>query len=179
MERIRAITPRGGTAWRGRFQLLTPTLAVAAVVSLALEFGFHEPPLPLSVLIAAQIAAVGVYFVSRVHSVLTAANKWLALGSCWPDALLLLLAVVFLLLGLEFVRTPVLKVSTVYVASLQILLVSRLALGMIRLNLHVSQSRLHPTRVLALTFFFLIIIGALALAVPKATTAELQDQAWF
>lgn len=174
-----AVVPRGGTAWRRRLQVSSAALAVAAVISLALEFGFSEPPMPLGLLIAVQIMAVCVYVATRVHLVWTAASKWPAIRSCWPDALLLVLASGIAFWGLELMPTPVLKVSAVYVAGMQILLVARLALGVVRLNLRVSQSRLHPTRVLALTFLLLIVAGALALALPKATTAALHDQASF
>ena len=153
--------------------------AMAAVVALALEFGFHEPPLPLGILIGTQLAAVAVYVLSRVYLVYTAGDRWRALRSCWPDVVLLLGAGAFLFVEFERSTRPVLKVSALYVAAMQVLLVSRLAVAAVRLNLAISQSRLHPTRVLTLTFLTLIVVGGLALSLPKATHSHLHDRPDF
>ncbi len=143
--------------------------ALMAVISLALEFGYDEPPLPIGVLVAVQTSAIVVYAVSRGYTIITSGKRWRALRACWADGLLLLGVVFLLAVGSDRVATPALKVSASYVAAMQILLVSRLLIAAARLNLMLSRSRLHPARSLAITFIILIVLGGLALSLPKAT----------
>jgi len=154
-------------------------IAVAAMASLALEFGFPQPPLPSGFLIGVQILAVAVYVALRAHFIWTSSARWSAVRACWPDGLLLFVAAVFVAIETEWMRQPALKLTAVYVAAMQLLIALRLAIGLVRLNLELSQSRLQPTRVLALTFLVLIVTGALALALPNATAVHLQQQGDF
>lgn len=148
-------------------------MAAAAVVSLALEFGFYVPPVPVTALVVTQIGAVAVYVLSRLHGIWVAGNRRAYLRSCWFDGLLILSAGAFLLIEIERVDRHVLRASTLYVAALQVVLLIRVAVAAARLNLSLSQSRLHPTRVLAITFVSLIVLGGLALSLPKATSVAL------
>jgi trk system potassium uptake protein TrkH len=153
--------------------------AVLAVVSLALEYGFDRPPLPIPLLIAVQIVAVAVYIASRVLVVMRTSNRWAAVRGHWLDALLLAAAALFLFARMELSHRPVLRLSTLYVGVMQVTLLVRLGIEAIRLNLAMSQSRLHPARLLALTFIVLIVLGTLALALPKSTSVELQERPGF
>jgi trk system potassium uptake protein TrkH len=85
----------------------------------------------------------------------------------------------FLYFEYERSTRGVLKVSALYVAAMQVLLVSRIVVAAVRLNLAMSRSRLHPTRVLTLTFLTLIVLGGLALSLPKATHRHLHDRPDF
>ncbi len=150
--------------------------AAAALVSLTLEFGFDEPPLPISLLIATQLTAVAVYVFSRAYDVLTAADRPAALRACWLDGLLLVAAAGFLAVKLERSTTPVLKVSALYVSAMQAVLLVRLSIAGVRLHLMLSQTRLQPTRVMAITFLSLIVLGGIALSLPRATQRSLRDR---
>ena len=162
-----------------RLRTAVGVLAVLALISLALEFGFDTPSLPISLLVTTQLAAVVVYVYSRVFAVATARNRLMALRSCWVDGLLLIGAAAFLLIELERTGAPVLKVSALYVGTIQVVILLRLMAAGIQLNLLLSQSRLHPTRVLAITFLSLILLGGLALSLPNATHEHLHDDADF
>ena len=153
--------------------------AALAVVSLSLEFGFHEPPLPLGVLVAAQVWAVVAYLGARAYQVAIAADRWAALLANKLDVFLLAAASVILLVELETTGRSVLKAGALYVGVLQAVLVVRVTIEAVRLNLMLSQSRLHPTRSLAVTFGVLIVAGTLLLALPKSTRRDLHEQPGF
>ncbi|MFQ5462753.1 MAG: TrkH family potassium uptake protein [Phycisphaerae bacterium] len=153
--------------------------AAAAMVSLALEFGFERPPLPLGLLEAIQFAAVTIYLVSRIRHLFTAPTAWTGIKDCAVDFVALVLAALALVVWVEVLNHPVLKVSAVSVAVIQGVLAMRLVLGAVRLHLLFSERSLHPTRTVALTFAGLIVLGTLALALPRATTSGLHDRADF
>ncbi len=174
----RRVGPGEAAHW-GYLSVAVVALAVLALVSLALEFGFDKPPLPLPLLIATQIVAVIAYVLRRVFEVLGAVDRWRAVRSAWVDVVILLGAAVFLIVRLELVARPVLRVSALYVGVLQVMLLVRVGIAAVRLNLMLSQSRLRPTRVFALTFGAMILLGTCALSVPKATQTELHERPDF
>ncbi len=154
---------------RRRWQPVVTVSAVAAVVALAFEYGFRTPPWPRSLLLGIQFAAALVYVAARVVHVVKSGNRWGALRGCWVDGVLLLGALVFLFFRLEVSTRPVVRVFALYVAVVQGVLIARLAVEAVRLQLMLSRSRLHPARTIAIMFVTLILIGAAALALPKAT----------
>jgi trk system potassium uptake protein TrkH len=164
---------------KGRLRKAVWVCGLAALASLALEFGFHEPLLPVPLLVAIQLTAVVAYVAVRVYEVWTAANRWTALKASWLDGLVLVAAGVFLLVWFELSPRHVLKASAVYVATIQGVLIAQLAIQAIRLHLLLSQSRVHPTRILVLTFVTLIVMGTLALSLPRAVSRELVERPGF
>jgi len=148
-------------------------LAGLALVSLALEYGFPQPLLPVDVLVGVQLAAVGLYVISRVWSLVASSSKRLALRGMILDGVLLLGAGIFLLVRVEAASTTVLKTSALYIAVLQLLLGARFIIAAVRFNLAVSQSKLQPARLLALTFGGLILAGTLVLSLPICASPEL------
>jgi trk system potassium uptake protein TrkH len=153
--------------------------ALAAVVALVLEFGFWVPPLPVPLLVAIELVAVGVYVAARAYEIWTAADRWRAIRASWVDGLVVAGAGIFLVVWSEVSHHHVLKASAVYVAIMQGVLIARLAIEAVRLNLLLSQSHLHPTRIVVLTFVGLIVIGTLALSLPRAVRPEMIDGAGF
>ncbi|MFQ5590609.1 MAG: TrkH family potassium uptake protein [Phycisphaerae bacterium] len=153
--------------------------ASGALVSLALEFGFDKPPLPVPLLLGVQLTAVTVYVLSRIYDIWIAADRLAEVRACWPDALLLLGACVYLAVELERHPAHVLKVSAMYVGAMQVVLLVRLLIAGVRLNLMLSQTRLQPTRVMALTFLALIFVGGLALSLPRAIHHSVQERDGF
>jgi trk system potassium uptake protein TrkH len=159
-----------------KLRLAVKVIAALALVSLALEFGFIEPPLPLWLLIGVQAAAVVLYVFSRGYEFVRSPHKLKTLRGLWLD--LLLLAVVLLVLvflEVDRSRRPVLRLSALYIAAMQILLVTRLVIEAVRLNLSLSQSRLHPARLMVLTFAGLILAGTLALALPRSVQSHVYE----
>ncbi|MCH7704126.1 MAG: hypothetical protein IIB61_03360 [Planctomycetes bacterium] len=149
--------------------------AVAAVVSLALEFGFETLPVPFSGLIITQCAAVVLYAASRIWSVAIASNRRKAVRLLRFDGVLLAAALTYLAGFAALSGERLLEAGKLCVAVLQGVLIVRLALVAVRWNLLVAQSRLHPTRLMTLTFLVLIVTGTIALALPRATQPHVRE----
>ncbi len=162
-------TPR---VLRGYFERALPVLTIAALVSLAFEFGFYDPPLPVFLLVTLQILAVFVYAGLRVLQVWTAAHRFAALRRLWYDVAVLGAAGLIVLLDLEFSSSPVVTVWAVYVALMQTALAIGLVVKVVQLNLMLSQRALQPTRFVLAAFATLILLGTLALALPRAMPPE-------
>jgi trk system potassium uptake protein TrkH len=163
-----------------KLRLAVKVIAALALISLALEFGFIEPPLPLWLLISVQAAAVILYVFSRGYEFARSSQRLKALRAFWFDLLLLAAALlVLVLLEADQSTRPVLKVSALYIAAMQILLVTRLAIEAVRLNLSLSQRRIHPARLMVLTFGGLILAGAMALALPRSVQPHVYEAADF
>jgi len=152
---------------------------VGAVISLALEFGFYTPPLPVTWLMAVQLTAVGLYVVARALFVWDQGLSWTTIKGFSHDAVVVALATVIVLIEFEFDHTSAVTVSACYVAILQVALGVRLAIKAIQLKLLLSQRILQPTRFLLVAFVLLISVGALALALPRATVPEVTQRSDF
>ncbi|MCK4659103.1 MAG: hypothetical protein KAV82_06230 [Phycisphaerae bacterium] len=157
-----------------RLRVVLWVVSGLALVSLGLEYGFDEPPLPVAVLVAMQLVAVGVYLLSLVTDVVHASKRVGAVRRRWFDLLLILAGVVVLAVEMEVTSQPLLKVSTIYVVTLQVGLLVRLGVGLVQFNLALAEHRLHPGRLVVLSFLAVIVIGALLLALPKAVVPELR-----
>ena len=157
-------------------RLLVTILAFAALVSLCLEYGFDRSPVPVVVLLGVQVAAVTAYVVAVVVALVTASSWRAAAKGQWPDVLLIVIGALFLLGYFEATRLPVLKVGTVYVGTIQVLLVLRVIAGVVRWNLEMSRKRLHPFRLLAASFLVVIVVGALLLCLPKAVSPAIRAE---
>jgi len=162
-----------------RVRLLVGAFGVAAVLALIFDLGFAVPPIPVVVLRVVELTAVGVYLVARAHQVYAASNRRAAVQTCAVDAVLLGAAGLYLLLALEFRPGQVVKVSALCLGLLQAIILIRLAIWALTWHLALSQSGLQPTRVLTLTFLILILLGTLALSLPKATQPHVQTGSDF
>lgn len=147
-----------------------------ALVSLCLEYGFTRPPLPIAVLVVVQLVAIGAYVLAHGMEVARASSKWVAMRRCWLDLILIAVCVVVLAAEVEVTGQPVLKASTIYVATLQIVFLCRLGIALVRFNLALSERRLRPARLIAVSFLAVIVIGALLLSLPKAASPELRHE---
>lgn len=159
------------TWWR----ITVSSLGTAALGSLALEYGFESPVLPTRVLMAVQMAAVAAYVLTVLALVATA--------STWRSGLrrygweLALIAVGGLLLWgeSEARHQHMLKATTVYVGTVQVLLVVRFLIGLVRWNLEMSQRQLHPARLIIILFVLAIAVGGALLSLPKAMTPAARE----
>lgn len=167
MNRSRYINPKARLhPWVHRATWIS---AVVALLALVLEYGFYERPITIFWLETAQAAAVLLYIISRVASVVTATRRWETLKSLRVDGVILLAGLVYLLFRVGWAATPALSLTTICVATLQGLVIVRLAVAAARLNLYISQATLHPARMVAITFLVLIVGGSLGLMLPRAT----------
>lgn len=143
-----------------------------AVVSVTVELGFHEPVAPAWLLVGVQLLAVTVYVAARLREIIRSADKTAALKRRAVDLIPLAVAGAYVYFRFEFTQRPVLHASTIYIAALHVVLLTRLGMTVARYNLEWSQQQLHPARLLAASFVALILTGTLLLALPKATEAH-------
>ncbi len=155
---------------RYRWRVVLVALALAALISLCLEYGFVRAPLPVPILIGVQLAAVAAYLVAVGWALWTAPTWGAALRRQWPELLLIALGAALILGEFEALHLPVLKMGTVYVGTIQVLLVVRFTAGAVRWNLELSQRQLHPARLLVTLFLIVILVGGALLCLPKAMT---------
>ena len=149
-------------------RLVAAIFAIAALVSLCLEYGFEEPPLPIWLLLSVQVLSVAAYLAMVGVRFATAASLKTAVRRQAWDVILIVGAAVVLLGEAEYSGQRILKLGTIYVGTIQVLIVMRLLGGAVRWNLEMSQRRLHPARLLASSFLTVIIVGGCLLSLPKA-----------
>lgn len=154
-------------------------LAIVAVVSLALEHGFRQPLYPVPLLQSLQVLVIAAFILGRTLELALAKRKQAFLRSNWFDFVLIAVGVSLLVVELELTHQPILKVGTVYVVTMQGLLAGRLALGAVRFQLLLAKSDLHPARLMLISFAVVILVGAAALALPKATRPSVVGESYY
>ncbi|MFH0980684.1 MAG: potassium transporter TrkG [Planctomycetota bacterium] len=176
MKRGFASFPRLPMTAPVRLRQVLWTASVLALISLCLEYGFDCPPLPVSVLLVVQVFTVGWYVLSQIVEVAAASRPLRALGRCWFDILLIAAAVVILKAKVGATVQGVLTVSTLYVATLQVLLSARFGTGAVRSAAARVERRFRPAQTVVLSFLTIIVIGGLLLALPKAMAPEFRHE---
>ncbi|MCB9866132.1 MAG: TrkH family potassium uptake protein [Phycisphaerales bacterium] len=160
------------TWWR----ITVSALGGAALVSLALEYGFETPVLPLRVLVAVQVAAVTAYILTVIMLVVTAPSRRAALRRHGWELVIILAGLLLFWAEYEARHQRILKAGTLYVGSVQVMLVVRFLIGVVRWNLEMSQRQLHPSRLILILFVLVITIGGCLLSLPKALTPEARER---
>jgi len=152
-------------------------LAVLALVSLALEYGFddHNRPLPVWLLETVQAVTVVTFVLGQLAEIVTAAHPLAALKSAGINVAIIVVGLVLLLVQYEVIHQPVRTVGTIYIVTLQVLILVRLGIGLVQFNIALSQTRLHPARLMVLSFLFVILVGTLLLVLPRATQGIYTD----
>lgn len=169
MDAETAIKPARLGTWLGRMPSLLAPAGLAALISLVLEYGFVRPVLPATLLHAVQWLAVGLFIVWRASGLLRAARRADELRKHWFDYLLISVAVVTALLRAELARGSLLKAGTIYVGTMQVFLLAKVAIQFFVYQLAESKRRIHPARTMLLSFATVIVAGAALLALPRAT----------
>lgn len=169
MDATPASSRRHGLA-RG-FDAGVTILAGLALVSLALEYGFPDETHPISIqwLHGIQWATVGAFVAAQLVRILTAPRRRIAVKEDWVNLVLIGFGAIVLVVQREVARDPLLKAGTLYIMTLQGLILTRMAIEALRFNVALSQSRLHPARLVVLSFLMVIAVGTLLLALPRAT----------
>ncbi len=154
---------------------------IAAVVSLALEYGFRHPPVNVHWLHAAEATIVAVFVLDRLL------RLWLAPGKAakpsrrrleylrenWIDFVLIAALVAVAILGWRgVIAGRILSAGALYVIITQAYLLIALALRGVGLNIRFAGSGIHPTWLLVCSFLFMILIGTGLLMLPVATPAN-------
>lgn len=143
-----------------------------ALVAVCLEYGFDAPPLPTDLLLGVQLLAVGLYIASLAHRLIFACDRLTCLREHALDVGLVAGGALAVLALFEFSRFPVVRATAISVVVVQVLLGLRFGVGVVRLNLEMSQRGLHPARLVVLGFLGLIVTGGLLLSLPRAMTPE-------
>ena len=143
---------------------------IAAAGSVALEFGFEDPPNPWSVLQIVQAAAVALFLFGRILEIVHAGRRWPVARKYLADGLVFVALIAALGFGVRW--TVVLPAATAYVVLRRAgaILVSgmRILYGQPAL----PSARLHPARLMQTSFLILIFIGGLLLSLPRAMSPE-------
>lgn len=166
------ILPRRNFGVRVLLSLATGLGAALAAVALALEFGFHEPIVPLTILHFVQLAAVGLYAGRLVHRLAINDERVQQIRRSAVDWLLVVVGVVLLSVAYETTHRSLLAAAAFYVVAAQLLAATRYGVGTAGNRLVHSQRRLKPGRLMVVSFGGGILLGALLLALPRATTPD-------
>ena len=145
-------------------------LAVAAVVSLVIEYGLLRRPTwaPGTLLHGVQAAAVIGFALSRVLGLIVAARPLTELRQRWFEWLLIVAAAVLLVVEVRAGR-PILVAGAAYVITLQVLLSVQVVVQIVRANISMAQRSWRPGTLMVLTFATVILLGAALLALPVAS----------
>ncbi len=150
---------------------VSAALAVA-LISLGLEYGFGQPPVAVGALHLCQWAAVGVVMVDRATRLRRAWKSGTGVRQeAWPLVVIAVGASVLLAI-FEVGDVSLVQAATVSVVFVQSFLLLQVVVGVARFNLELSQTGLHPARMMLLGFAGLIILGGTLLSLPVAMTPE-------
>jgi len=158
----------------GVLRVMNAVLAVTALVAVAaliLEYGFHPPPLPRSVLWTVEGAVVAVFVIERVVRFALARRPRQYLRDNWTDFALIAVAGIFALIGRQVFR-HVLGAGALYVLITQAYILVALVLRAVGANLRFAGSGIHPTWLLIGSFAFFCLAGSGLLMLPAATSPE-------
>ncbi|MCH7549837.1 MAG: hypothetical protein IH969_09935, partial [Candidatus Krumholzibacteriota bacterium] len=157
---------------RAIWSLATGVGVALAAVALAMEFGFHEPIIRPTILHLVQLAAVGLYAGRLVHRLATSRARL----QQWPrsavDCVLIVIAVVLLSVAYESTHRSLLAAAAFYVVAGQLVAAIQYGLRTAGNRLVHSQRRLKPGKLMVVSFGGCILLGALLLALPRATTPD-------
>ncbi len=164
------------TAWLSRSMIVVAGIAAA---SLIVEYGFFLDRGAVAALHFIDMCIVGTFIVNAVVRFWFARDKLSFLKARWPIAVIVLLIGV-LLIVVAVLRSrgqlaPFLEERTVfsiargYILVLQMSIVFFILGEMIRVNRRMASLRVRPARTVMLSFVFVILMGSLLLAVPRAT----------
>lgn len=148
--------------------------ALIALVSLCLQYGFETPIVPVELLIGVQIVAVAAYIAAVGALVINCPTWRIALRRYGWELALILIGVLILCGEYEARHQRVLAASTIYVVTVQVLLVGRFLVGVIRWNLEMSQRDLRPGRMITTLFVLVITVGGSLLSLPKSLSPEMR-----
>ena len=144
--------------------------AAVVMVSFAMLFGFDEPRFAAKILYAVQGALLFVFIVEKIIRLFNAASKAEFWRANWLEVpLLLALAIAVFGAGRWFRTTDPAAVRHFAVG---IYLVLQVVTKVCRTVVNLAATGRNPTKILIASFLVLIVSGAIALCLPRATAAE-------
>jgi len=155
-------------------------VALAAVVSLCLEYGFHEnparAPIPPWLARGVQLLTVLLFLAEYAFAVLTAPQRLTVVRERWLDTGILGIVGVLLIAQVSLSQLAVLRASTACIIVLQAILACRTGLGLVRISFASSKAAPRPARLILLSFAGVIFVGGLLLSLPRAVAPELRNE---
>lgn len=143
--------------------------AVLAAVALAIEYGFEPDrlPLPLGLLIGAQVAAVLLFVVRNVAALVIGPDRREYVRGHWLELAVMVIGFAALFIEAETSVRP----RTLYIVTVQVVLVVELLFHLSLANSLLAR-RHHPARLMVLWFVVVIAMGTALLALPRASTPQ-------
>ena len=163
---------------RKSLNLLTGILGLAALFLLAANVGFYLTPAQIDLSVIA-IDAVIVLFIAQesVRWIFVQTNAKRHLKKRWLENIIALMLVLHLifpntvpdLFRVIFPFLTIKEVSIAYLAIIEMVILTTLAIQTLRYNYLITKINLHPGAILAISFMIFIFVGTLLLLLPKAT----------
>ncbi|MFH1502913.1 MAG: potassium transporter TrkG [Candidatus Eisenbacteria bacterium] len=154
-------------------------VAVVAVASLVLEYGFSLSRAQTELLHLVDLAVVALFILDSLLRLSLARRKLEYLRQHWPSfaimgLIIAQLAIVFHLQTRGWMPTflsarSVFSLTKAYVIVIQAYIVLLIIGQAVKANRGISSLRIGPARTVMLSFMFIIVLGALFLMTPRAT----------
>jgi len=152
--------------------------AAVAVATLALEHGFYDPPVNVSVLHVIQACVLAAFVADRCLRVLVHKRRREYLRQNWIDFALILGAGGVALAAEQF-QSQALSAAAVYVVITQVYILAALVLRIVGLQVRVAGTGIHPILLLICSFVVVILFGTALLMLPRAVPDPAKDPATF
>ncbi|MBN2038095.1 MAG: hypothetical protein JW768_15245 [Chitinispirillaceae bacterium] len=169
----------GALRFIGVLNIILIGVALIAVISLIIQKGFYLKPGLEQLFYRIDFFIIQYYLVQFIIKMACARSKSLYLKRHWFESLLALLILSELLmmirlLGFSIVRLVFLdigvtEITEIYIGLAQFIILMTLIAGAIRYNPQFVRYKFHPSQLLMLSFFIVILCGSLLLMLPRAT----------
>ena len=152
--------------------------AAAAISTLALEYGFYQPPVKVEHLHLIQVWVLGAFVLDRVGRLLLSRRRRLFLKENWIDFALMGGAVV-VALAARRLQTRVLSAAALYVIVTQVYILAVLVVRAVGLQVRVAGTGIHPIWLLIGGFVVVILFGTCLLLLPTAIPEQAERPLGF
>ena len=159
-------------------------IALLAIASFVLEFGFYLPEDKIGILNLLNFIIILYFVLFSLTKLALVNNRYQYLKTRWFNYLLVFVLIIEAIIFLLAFDTRVfshfitgkglLHISKLYIVVFQITLFLSILAHSLSINRKVASQRFHPARVLLGSFFIIIIIGALFLLLPRAAKPGIQ-----
>ncbi len=153
-------------------------VSIAALVSLALEYGFYISPQMEQIIERVNIVIVLYYVLQYFVKLLFTLEKLEYIRTHWFESALVVLIIteaslVLHELGLSqfqnyLVDLNVKALTRLTIVGAQVVIILTIISGAVRLNRRIAYLRFHPAQTLMLSFFIVIVLGTLLLKLPRS-----------
>ncbi len=155
-------------------------IGIIALISFILAIGFHLTPDQMSILATISDILALIFIIQELLRWFYVKNKLEYLFERWFEMLIVFLLLLHLLFpdGIYSIASVFLPnvqvkhISLLYIAIISLVILFVFIIKSLRYNHLLSKIKLHPGAIFSLSFLFVILLGAIALMLPKATPAD-------